>query len=157
MFYGCKKLNYIKMLATDISASNCLDSWVYGVASSGTFVKNPAVTTLPTATEFNNYVGIPSGWTVVNDGEEIGGGKIVNKGSIILYDQGSLWPYSCVFTYPVASNMEVICGDIVFDFKEGDLSSLCLGVAPIDELGESVEFYPSNEDDNYIYEVTINV
>lgn len=66
LFYGCTKLNYIKMLATDISARSCLSSWVQGVASSGTFVKNPAMTTLPTATEFNNYTGIPSGWTVVN-------------------------------------------------------------------------------------------
>lgn len=70
MFYSCTKLNYIKMLATDISESGCLYHWVSSVASSGTFVKNPAMTTLPTATQFNNYVGIPSGWTVVNDGEE---------------------------------------------------------------------------------------
>lgn len=61
MFAGCTKLNYIKMLATDISASSCLYNWVNGVASSGTFVKNPAMTTLPTGSS-----GIPSGWTVVN-------------------------------------------------------------------------------------------
>lgn len=65
MFYGCTKLNYIKMLATDISASDCLNRWVFGVSSTGKFVKNPAMTTLPTGTS-----GIPSGWTVVNDGEE---------------------------------------------------------------------------------------
>ena len=59
MFYGCSKLNYIKMLATDISASNCLTNWVSGVASTGTFVKNPAMTSLPTGAS-----GIPSGWTV---------------------------------------------------------------------------------------------
>ena len=64
MFSGCSKLNYIKMLATDISASDCLSSWVKGVAGTGTFVKNPAMTTLPTGLH-----GIPSGWTVVNDGE----------------------------------------------------------------------------------------
>jgi hypothetical protein len=69
MFYGCIKLNYIKMLATDVSANSCLYYWVYGVASSGTFVKNPAMTSLPTGIS-----GIPSGWTVVNDGEESGGG-----------------------------------------------------------------------------------
>lgn len=65
MFKGCSKLNYIKMLATDISAFNCLYNWVAGVSSTGTFVKNPAMTTLPTGSS-----GIPSGWTVVNDGEE---------------------------------------------------------------------------------------
>ena len=62
MFYGCKKLNYIKMLATDISADSCLTSWVYGVSSTGTFVKNPAMASLPTGS-----IGIPSGWTVVDD------------------------------------------------------------------------------------------
>jgi hypothetical protein len=65
MFRGCTKLNYIKMLATDISASNCLGSWVDGVASSGTFVKNPIMNSLPTGVS-----GIPSNWTVMNDGEE---------------------------------------------------------------------------------------
>ena len=59
MFRGCTKLNYIKMLATDISAKNCLYNWVNGVTSTGTFVKNPAMTTLSTGAS-----GIPSGWTV---------------------------------------------------------------------------------------------
>ena len=58
MFRECSSLNYIKMLATDVSASSCLDWWVYGVASSGTFVKD-ASTTLPTGIS-----GIPDGWTV---------------------------------------------------------------------------------------------
>ena len=61
MFYNCKKLNYIKMLATNISASNCLNNWVKGVSSTGTFVKNAAMTSLPTGAS-----GIPSGWTVQN-------------------------------------------------------------------------------------------
>jgi hypothetical protein len=71
MFYNCRSLNYIKMLATDISATNCLSNWVYGVASTGTFVKNPAMNSLSTG-----YSGIPKGWTVVNDGEESGGSEI---------------------------------------------------------------------------------
>ena len=69
MFKGCRNLNYIKMLATDISATNCLSTWVDGVSSTGTFVKNPAMTSLPTGQS-----GIPSGWTVYNDGEEPNGG-----------------------------------------------------------------------------------
>ena len=59
MFYGCSKLNYIKMLATNISASYCLYSWVGGVASIGTFIKHPNMTSLP-----SGISGIPSGWTV---------------------------------------------------------------------------------------------
>ena len=61
MFSGCSKLNYIKMLATDISASYCLTDWVNGVASTGTFVKNANMTSLP-----NGVSGIPNGWTVEN-------------------------------------------------------------------------------------------
>jgi len=61
MFYGCTNLNYIKCLATDISASNCTYYWVSGVAASGTFVKNPAMSSWTTG---NN--GIPSNWTIQN-------------------------------------------------------------------------------------------
>jgi hypothetical protein len=57
-------LNYIKMLATDISATDCLTNWVSGVASSGTFVKDLNMTTLSNGTS-----GIPSGWTVEDYGE----------------------------------------------------------------------------------------
>ena len=66
MFLNCSKLNYIKMLATDVSAYNCLHSWVDNISSTGTFVKNPAMTSLPTATSSNYYAGIPSGWSVQN-------------------------------------------------------------------------------------------
>ena len=59
MFKGCTSLNHIKMLATDISYSNCLNDWVGGVSSTGTFVKHPDMTSLPTGTS-----GIPNGWTV---------------------------------------------------------------------------------------------
>lgn len=61
MFSGCTSLNYIKMLATDISADRCIYSWVDGVAQSGTFVKNASMSSLPSGNS-----GIPSGWTVIN-------------------------------------------------------------------------------------------
>ena len=57
MFMNCTSLNYIKMLATHIPSS-CMEYWVYGVAPSGTFVKD-ASATLPTGID-----GIPDGWTV---------------------------------------------------------------------------------------------
>ena len=60
MFAGCTNLNYIKCLATDISAAYCTDSWVYKVASSGRFVKNSA------ASWTRGNDGIPTGWTVIN-------------------------------------------------------------------------------------------
>ena len=60
MFRGCTKLNYIKCLATDISASNCTKNWVYNVTSTGTFV-TPSSTAWTTS-----YYGIPNGWTRVD-------------------------------------------------------------------------------------------
>ena len=62
MFTNCTSLNYIKCLATDISASYCTSGWVEGVAPTGTFVKNPSMSSW---TEGAN--GIPTGWTVIND------------------------------------------------------------------------------------------
>ena len=59
MFWGCSSLNYIKCLATDISASNCTDGWVFGVSSTGTFVKKAGV-----EWQIDSYYGIPNGWTV---------------------------------------------------------------------------------------------
>ncbi len=59
MFKGCTNLNYIKCLATNISANQCTYYWVKGVASSGTFVKNASMSSWTR----DNY-GIPSGWTV---------------------------------------------------------------------------------------------
>lgn len=60
MFDGCSNLNYIKCLATDISATDATHSWVNSVAATGTFVKD-ANTTWPSGTS-----GIPSDWTVQN-------------------------------------------------------------------------------------------
>lgn len=59
MFEYCGKLNYIKCLATDISASNCTNNWVNGIASTGTFVKASSMTSWTT-----DESGIPTGWTV---------------------------------------------------------------------------------------------
>ena len=59
MFQGCTSLNYIKCLATNISAVDCTGGWVYNVASSGTFVKNPNMSSWTKGTS-----GIPGGWTV---------------------------------------------------------------------------------------------
>ena len=61
MFNNCQSLNYIKCLATDISATNCTSMWLYNVPVTGTFVKNPNMSSWT-----SDYNGIPSGWTVVD-------------------------------------------------------------------------------------------
>lgn len=61
MFYGCSNLTSISCRATDISATNCTNQWVSGVANSGTFKK---ASSMQNWTRGND--GIPSGWTVTN-------------------------------------------------------------------------------------------
>jgi len=57
MFSLCPNLSNITMLATDISATNCLYRWVDRVSSSGTFYKNSAAT-------WTTSGKIPTGWDV---------------------------------------------------------------------------------------------
>ena len=61
MFNCCTKLNYIKALftTTPSNTNTYTHNWVYGVSSTGTFIKNKNATWNVTG---NN--GIPSGWTV---------------------------------------------------------------------------------------------
>ena len=57
MFQDCISLNYIKCLATDISASNCTNNWVAGVSATGDFYA-------PASIVWTQYVsGMPAGWT----------------------------------------------------------------------------------------------
>ena len=60
MFQGCTSLKYIKMLATDISATNCLSNWVNGVSLTGTFVRSEDATWIETGDN-----GIPEGWNIL--------------------------------------------------------------------------------------------
>ena len=59
MFDQCLKLNYIKAMFTTKPSSTYTDSWVDGVSSTGTFVKNSKATWNVTG---NN--GVPTGWVV---------------------------------------------------------------------------------------------
>ena len=43
MFFSATSLNYIKCLATDISATNATSSWTQSVAASGLFVKSSSI------------------------------------------------------------------------------------------------------------------
>ena len=61
MFNGCVSLNSITVYADDISASNCTNNWLSGVASTGTF-RN-----LGSATYSTGADGIPTGWTEVKN------------------------------------------------------------------------------------------
>ena len=57
MFSYCRKLNYVKCLATDTSTTDCTKGWLEGVSSTGDFYA-PA-----SANWSSGASGIPSGWT----------------------------------------------------------------------------------------------
>ena len=59
MFYDCTNLNYIKAMFTTTPSTTYTANWAYGVASSGTFVKNAAA-----QWDVTGVNGIPTGWTV---------------------------------------------------------------------------------------------
>lgn len=61
MFLYCRSLTGITCLATDISANESTLYWTMGVPGSGTFVKNPNMTSWTSGRD-----GIPTGWTVVD-------------------------------------------------------------------------------------------
>ena len=59
MFALCTSLNNVTMLATDISATNCLRNWLSNVAATGTLRTDSRLTGIPV----NSPSGIPTGWT----------------------------------------------------------------------------------------------
>jgi hypothetical protein len=64
MFSGCTNLNYVKCLATDISADYCTISWLDDVAPEGTFVKDADMNDWEIGPRDGAVWGIPEGWTV---------------------------------------------------------------------------------------------
>ena len=65
MFSGCTGLSYIRCLATDISATDCVTNWLQNVAAQGTFFRSFRMEDWPSGAS-----GIPEGWEVEVDEEE---------------------------------------------------------------------------------------
>ena len=63
MFEGCSHLQYIKVHFTAWPAAGGAYYWVYSVPTGGKFVK-PTALPERTASNSNDYIGIPNGWTV---------------------------------------------------------------------------------------------
>ena len=61
MFWDCSSLNSITCAATDITAKDCTNDWLKGVATTGTFT-----TPDETAWTLDSESGIPANWTRVN-------------------------------------------------------------------------------------------
>lgn len=66
MFYDCKKLNYVRCLAVDRTASSCTGGWLNDFKTQGTFVKSPnAVWNV--GGDWGYTSGVPTGWTIIDD------------------------------------------------------------------------------------------
>ena len=76
MFIGCQNLRYVKCLATDISATDCLTDWLDGTMLLGTFITTDNPPAWPSGTS-----GIPSGWTSYTESqyEEVRHYELANK------------------------------------------------------------------------------
>jgi hypothetical protein len=61
LFYHSYQINNIRCLATNISASNCLQEWVNGAPSSGTFYKNPNMSSWGRGAS-----AVPNNWTLTD-------------------------------------------------------------------------------------------
>ena len=59
MFNYCTNINYVKCLAINVSAQDSTRQWLQSVSNSGTFVKDPSMTSWPSGAN-----GIPTGWNV---------------------------------------------------------------------------------------------
>ena len=59
IFKSCPKVNYVKCLATNITAGSCTTNWLNGVASNGTCIKAASMSSWTRGVD-----GIPNNWTI---------------------------------------------------------------------------------------------
>lgn len=89
MFEGCSSLNYIKCLATRIDNWGT-DDWVKGVSATGTFIKNPSMSSWEIGRK-----GIPSGWIVGNGTEVIAKFNVTTtSGPTVILNSNSINQFS---------------------------------------------------------------
>ena len=63
MFNDCTNLSRVTCLGTNPNIDYNTSSWLFGVSSTGVFIKTPEATTWPSGAN-----GIPAGWTVIDYG-----------------------------------------------------------------------------------------
>ena len=131
MFSGCNKLNYIKCLATDTSATICTDDWLANVAAIGTFeCDNKKYFTLDSPN------GIPKGWTITEINPDI------EKPDLDIFNPEIPFCIENIGDVPVevglynhSSNTQVRKNcKISYDLKTWQNYSLALAINPTDSL-----------------------
>ena len=84
MFIQCYNMNYLKCLATDISANECTYCWLNDASrfKKGTFIKAPSMTEWP-----NSISGVPTDHWIIWDDNKF---TINNSGGKVYFSSGNL-------------------------------------------------------------------
>ena len=99
MFAGCTSLNYVKCLATDISAKDCVEgmltinSMVMQVPKVGVFIKNPDMHDWIVETSGETETTIPEGWIVCDGPSEITNTTVLNPAGYVTVTSQSDYTY----------------------------------------------------------------
>ena len=155
MFYNCSKLNYIKCLATDISASYSTSYWVDCVASAGTFV-------MADGTSWTNGVsGIPTGWIKEKNGIILSNGFVytTNVSTTIDLTITSRLPWQATFpSWLVLSQASGMSGSITINISQVSFEDLRKGeVVFTDNEGQSTTFFIEQTSNTNIIPFTLEI
>ena len=128
MFDGCDKLNYIKCLMTDTSASDCLSEWTKNVASIGTFeCDNKKYFTIDSPS------GIPVGWTITEINPDPDPGTFDPTIPFYIENIGDVPVEVGLYNHSPNTQVRTNC-KISYDLKTWRNYSLALAINPKDSL-----------------------
>lgn len=163
MFRNCSNLTHVTCLAPDVSAWQCTQYWLDGVAAAGTFVT-------PSATSWESGVnGIPDGWTrtinyldanfaidfTTDPYTKVGGGLLPADVEVSgTYNDNQHGYYNAAITIPVkAGNYKVTLGACGFGSGEGAITNED-GSVPYasfnQKLAENSKCYHQNTAENIV-------
>lgn len=165
MFYGCKSLSYIEAMFTTTPSRSYTNNWVYGVSSSGTFVKH-----IYADWDVTGVNGVPTNWTlthdIVNSGYIIGYFNVASSSTVKICDSGSINQLASIMVdgvvKSVAANMYLSAGThtIRFYIKGDYTSTLFQKAIPVysldfSKLNDSVDITSICIQNSYVETVTI--
>ena len=150
MFNGCTSLNYVKCLATDISAENSTYGWLTGVPATGTFVLADGTdwsVKVPT-TDYDDEIqinGIPGGWTVTTESGTTTYAFTVPASGIGTFsaDEAVVVPAGLTAYYCTAFDADA--STIAIQAIEGDVIPAATGVLLRGEAGQTFALETTTE------------